>query len=97
MRQLDPIIHAPKRLQVMAMLYVTKTLEFAFLQSQLGVSASVLSKHMAILVDAGYVRVSKRGHGRSGSTSYAMTKAGECAYRGYRQALSELLGDMPNT
>lgn len=88
---LDPLIHAPKRMQIMAMLYVATSIDFSFLQEELEVSASVLSKHMSALADAGYVVVKKTGHGRSGLTSFKLTPTGRCAYENYRRIVSDLL------
>jgi DNA-binding transcriptional ArsR family regulator len=52
---LDPVIHAPKRLAAMAILAGTVSTDFAFLRTHLDVSDSDLSKQMATLEKAGYV------------------------------------------
>ncbi len=89
---LDPLIHAPKRMQIMAMLYVANSVDFSFLQDELEVSPSVLSKHMSALAEANYVTVKKTGHGRSGATSYSLTQAGRRAYEAYRMTITRMLG-----
>lgn len=51
----DATIHAPNRLRICALLDVVEYAEFSFVQERLGVSASVLSKHVSVLMYAGYV------------------------------------------
>ena len=56
---LDPIIHAPARLQLAAMLASVDEMEFATARETLDVSDSVLSKHLSQMQEAGYVRLRK--------------------------------------
>ena len=51
MAQLDPLIHAPARLQVVTTLSAVSEAEFATLRAALQVSDSVLSKHISALAD----------------------------------------------
>lgn len=70
MAELDPLIHAPARLQVVTTLSAVSEAEFATLRAVLEVSDSVLSKHISALADAGYVRSRKgvqAGDARRGS------------------------------
>ncbi|WP_262849968.1 transcriptional regulator [Mumia quercus] len=90
---LDPVIHAPKRLAAMAVLTSSDHVTFRFLVEHLGLSESDLSKQMSALESAGYVKVHKSGRGRGSTTSYALTSAGRTAYRRYRAALHDLLGE----
>lgn len=89
--ELDAVIHAPKRLAAMAILEATDGVSFAFLREHLGLSDPDLSKNMSALHGAGYVRVTKSGHGRGSTTTYAMTRAGRAAYRRHRAALRTML------
>ncbi|MCP3423287.1 transcriptional regulator [Nocardioides pinisoli] len=89
---LDPLLNAPKRLAIMAVLAGSQSAEFGFLREHLAVSDSDLSKQAAALDAAGYLTVSKSGRGRGGSTSYRATAAGMEAYRRHREALRLLLG-----
>ncbi len=93
--ELDPVIHAPKRLGAMAMLAAAKWVEFSFLREQLDVSDSDLSKQMTALVDAGYASVKKKGHGRSGQTWFCATATGRAALDGHMAALRALVEDAP--
>jgi DNA-binding transcriptional ArsR family regulator len=92
---LDPVIHAPKRLGAMAMLNATEWVEFSFLRESLEVSDSDLSKQMAQLADAGYVRVRKSGFGRGTTTWFGMTPAGRKAFDRHVAALRALVEDAP--
>ena len=70
MAELDPLIHAPARLQVLTTLSAVSEAEFATLRAAIEVSDSVLSKHISTLADAGYVRsarASAPGDARRGS------------------------------
>jgi DNA-binding transcriptional ArsR family regulator len=90
---LDPVIHAPKRLMAMAVLANAEYATFAFLRDQLGVSDSDLSKQMSALESAGYVTVDKRGRGPGSVTTYTMTRQGGRAYRAHRAALYAVLAE----
>lgn len=90
---LDPVIHAPKRLVAMAVLANTEYATFRFLKEQLGLTDSDLSKQMSALEAAGYVKSTKRGRGPGSTTTYAMTRQGGRAYRSHRAALYAMLDD----
>jgi len=88
---LDPVVHAPKRLAAMAILNASEWVEFAFLRLQLGLSDSDLSKQMSALMEAGYIRVQKRGSGRGRSTWYRITRAGRRAFESHVATLNALV------
>lgn len=90
---LDPILNAPKRLAIMAVLASSTSSDFAFLREHLGVSDSDLSKQAAALEAAGYVTITKSGRGRGAVTAYKATKVGRRAYLQHRATLRGLLGD----
>jgi DNA-binding MarR family transcriptional regulator len=92
---LDPVIHAPKRLGAMAMLAAARSVEFSFLRDQLDVSDSDLSKQMAALCDAGYAKVRKLGHGRGSRTWFSATAAGRAALERHVAALRALVENAP--
>jgi N-methylhydantoinase A/oxoprolinase/acetone carboxylase beta subunit len=88
--QFNEEIHAPIRLRVCAMLAAAESVEFAILRQAIGVTDSVLSKHLARLEAAGYVSIAKGpafGHLR---TWVALTKAGRQAVASHLAALREL-------
>jgi DNA-binding transcriptional ArsR family regulator len=95
LEDLDPLIHAPKRLGAMAMLSAAQWVEASFLREHLDMSYSDLSKQMSTLCDAGYAEVRKQGHGRSGNTWYSATRKGRAALDVHMAALRELVDNAP--
>ncbi|MBV9335431.1 MAG: transcriptional regulator [Solirubrobacterales bacterium] len=78
--RLDPIVHAPTRLQLCAILASVDEAEFAALRDALGVSDSVLSKQLKVLEDAGYVKLKKTTIDSRVRTRAWLTKAGRRAF-----------------
>jgi DNA-binding MarR family transcriptional regulator len=91
MATLDPLIHAPARLQVVTTLSAVSEAEFATLRAVLEVSDSVLSKHISALADAGYVHTRKAVRSGRRTTWIALTGAGRTALRDHVAALRELI------
>ena len=89
---LDPIIHAPLRLQVCSALAAAESLDFAGLRAALDVSESVLSKHVKVLETAGYVAVRKAASLGRRRTRLALTPAGREAFAAHAAALRALIG-----
>ncbi len=91
---LDPVIHAPARLRVVATLATLDTADeitFPKLQQLLDMTAGNLSTHLRKLEDAGYVRQSKTHAGRKPVTYLSLTPQGRRAFEDYTQALTGLL------
>ena len=91
MTGLDPLIHAPTRLQVVTTLSAVSEAEFAALRAALEVSDSVLSKHVSALVAAGYVRSRKGVRAGRRTTWISLTSAGREALREHVAALRRLI------
>jgi len=91
MPQLDPLIHAPARLQAMTTLSAVSEAEFATLRAALEVSDSVLSKHLSALAEAGYVRIRKGTLAGRRTTWIALTAKGRKALREHVAALRRLI------
>lgn len=87
----DPVVHAPPRLQLCATLAAVEDVEFAVLREMLGVSDSVLSKHLGALEQVGYVRRRKSIHRERRTTWIALTPLGRKALRAHVTALRELI------
>ena len=86
----DPVIHAPGRLQICAILSSVDEAEFALLRDSLKVSDSVLSKHLKQLEEAGYMKLTKtRMDGRS-RTWASLTPAGKKAFAAHVAELTRL-------
>ena len=87
----DAVVHAPLRLQVCAMLASVESAEFSVVRDELSVSDSVLSKHVKVLTDAGYLRIGKAVVASRQRTWLALTPAGRQALAGHVAALQRLL------
>ncbi|ASU85923.1 transcriptional regulator [Nocardiopsis gilva YIM 90087] len=87
----DAVIHAPQRLRICALLDAVTQIEFSLVQEQLGVSASVLSKHVSVLMDAGYVEQHKAVRDTRQRVWLKLTAAGRTAYRGHVAALHAIV------
>jgi DNA-binding MarR family transcriptional regulator len=87
----DAVIHAPNRLQICALLSAVDSAEFGTVRDSVGVSDSVLSKHVRMLQEAGYVNVRKAPLGSRTHTWLALTKPGRDAFDAHVAALQEIL------
>jgi DNA-binding MarR family transcriptional regulator len=96
--RLDPLIHPPARLQLMALLADVSEMEFGTARDVLGVSDSVLSKHLAQLSDARYIELRKATVNTRQRTWIVATAAGRNAFKGHVAALQALAsGRTPST
>ena len=94
---LDPVIHAPARLRIVATLAALPDgdeLSFTRLQDILALTPGNLITHLRKLEDAGYVSTEKTGNGTAGKTTVALTGQGRKALDDYTQALRGLLGGL---
>ena len=91
MAELDPLIHAPARLQVLTTLSAVSEAEFSTLRAVLDVSDSVLSKHISALADAGYVRSRKGVRAGRRTTWVGLTSHGREALREHVAALRRMI------
>ena len=92
--ELDPLIHAPARLRIVATLAalpVGDALSFTRLQETIGLTPGNLITHLRKLEDAGYLSTDKTGNGAASKTSVALTPRGRNALDSYTKALRELL------
>jgi DNA-binding MarR family transcriptional regulator len=89
-QSLDAIIHAPGRLQICALLASASEAEFATLREAVGVSDSVMSKHLKLLEEAGYIAVRKAAHNGRQRTWIALTSAGRKAFAAHVAELNRL-------
>ncbi|MFI1466754.1 transcriptional regulator [Streptomyces wuyuanensis] len=88
----DATIHAPNRLRICALLDAAGEAEFALVQRQLDVSASVLSKHVTVLMEAGYVEQRKAVRDTRQRVWLRLTRDGREAYRAHLAALRAIVG-----
>jgi DNA-binding MarR family transcriptional regulator len=92
--QLDPLIHVPARLRIMATLaalHEGDTLSFTRLQEMIDLTPGNLISHLRKLEDAAYVKTDKTGAGVASRTSVALTPRGRLALESYADALRAVL------
>jgi len=90
--QLDTVIHAPNRLKICAFLTPLEEAEFQILRDELGVSDSVLSKHLKQLEAAGYVKFRKGAINGRQRMWAALTPPGRKAFVAHVAELTRIAG-----
>ncbi len=90
---LDPLIHEAARLLIVSVLNECDTADFNFMLHSTDLTRGNLSKHMAKLVQAGYVEEHKHYLNRKPHTEYRLTRTGQAAFRAYRKAWRRLTND----
>jgi DNA-binding MarR family transcriptional regulator len=91
---LDDRVHSPVRFCLLAALNSVDSADYQTLKDALDVSYTLLSKHIALLEDAGYVRVHKEFSGRTPRTVLALTTPGRDAFRAHLTALDEIVAGL---
>lgn len=88
----DQVIHAPVRLRICAALNPVREIEFGAMLTVLDISKSALSKHIAVLADAGYVAQRRAVRDTRQRVWLGLTDDGRRAYEGHVVALREIVG-----
>jgi len=88
----DHLIHAPARLRICATLDPVREIEFGALLTLLDVSKSALSKHIAVLAEAGYVTQRRAVRDTRQRVWLHLTETGRSAYRAHVAALHRIVG-----
>jgi DNA-binding MarR family transcriptional regulator len=95
--ELDPLIHVPTRLRIVATLAALPdgdALSFTRLQDMLGLTPGNLIIQLRKLEEAGYLASEKTRNGSVQKTTVALTRKGRAALGAYTQALRNLLGGL---
>jgi DNA-binding MarR family transcriptional regulator len=95
--ELDPLIHVPTRLKIVATLAALRdgdTLSFTRLQDLIGLTPGNLIIHLRKLEEADYINSEKTRNGTVSITTVALTRHGRTALSTYTQALRGLLGGL---
>lgn len=87
----EPLLQAPARLQVMAVLGQVHDAEFARLRDITRCSDSVLSKHLASLADAGLITLRKAAVDGRQRTWAKMTATGRKRFDDHVAALKRII------
>jgi len=88
---LDDTVHQRHRLGILTITAEARRAEFGYLREELGLTAGNLSRHLAVLEEAGLVAVEKGYAGRRPRTWVSITAAGRAALRAELAALTEIL------
>ena len=91
--RLDPLIHQPARLGILTVAAETRRIDFVTLRELLGLTDGNLSRHLATLESAGYVKLDKAFENRKPRTWIAITRAGRKALAQELAALRDLVGE----
>ncbi|MFT6333821.1 MAG: DNA-binding MarR family transcriptional regulator [Saprospiraceae bacterium] len=90
----DTIIHAPNRLQICALLSPLEQVEFRVIREELGVSDSVLSKHIKQLEDSGYIKEKKSKVNGRARRWYHLTTKGRRAFELHVEELMRIVNSL---
>lgn len=90
----DVIIHEPNRLQICALLSPLEQVEFRVIRDELGVSDSVLSKHLKYLMEEEYVQQRKNKVNGRPRRWFNMTQKGRKAFELHVQELKRIVSDL---
>ncbi|WP_284744745.1 transcriptional regulator [Amycolatopsis sp. RTGN1] len=88
----DHLIHAPVRLRICAALEPVREIEFGTLLTLLDISKSALSKHIAVLAEAGYVTQRRAVRDTRQRVWLHLNETGRTAYAGHVAALHRIVG-----
>lgn len=88
----EPLLQAPARLQVMAVLAQVQEAEFARLKEVTATSDSVMSKHLAALAEAGFISLRKAALDGRQRTWASLTRAGRRIFDDHVTALRRIVG-----
>ena len=91
LQRLQPLVHSPKRLAVMACLNSVDTASYQTLKAYMGVGYPALSKAVGALEEAGLVNVSKTFDGKTPTTDLSLTRKGREVYVEYLRCLDRIV------
>lgn len=90
-RGLDEVVHQRHRLGVLTIAAEVRRVEFGYLRESLELTAGNLSRHIAVLAEAGLVEVEKGYDGKRPRTWVRITPAGRKALAAEMTALDALV------
>lgn len=91
---LNKIFDSRIRLGIMSALMVNTDFSFNELKELLNITDGNLASHLKTLEDNDYVKIHKGFIGKKTNTTYAVTKAGEKAFKIHLTALEKMIGSI---
>ncbi|MDX2046048.1 MAG: transcriptional regulator [Chitinophagaceae bacterium] len=88
---LNKVFDSRIRLGIMSTLMVNEEVNFNQLKEVIGVTDGNLASHLKTLEDNGFIKIQKGFVGRKTNTTYAVTKAGEKAFKAHLEALENMI------
>ena len=92
--EIDPLVHSPTRLKILAYLSIVESADFTFLMRQTGLTRGNLSVNLRKLEDAGYVSIKKEFVDRIPRTLIRLTEEGRTAIQAYRDNMQVVLNEL---
>lgn len=89
--QLNKIFDSRIRIGIMSALMVNEDINFNDLKALIDATDGNLATHLKTLEENKFIKVSKGFIGRKTNTVYAITKAGEKAFRSHLDALEKII------
>ena len=89
--QLQKVFDSRVRLGIMSALMVNDEVSFNELKELIQVTDGNLASHLKALEENGFIKVNKGFVGRKTNTTYAVTKAGEKAFRQHIEELEQMI------
>jgi len=89
--EINQLIHAPSRLNIITNLYVVESADFIFLRNLTGLTWGNLSAHLSKLENAGYVEIEKTIVNKKTHSIAKLTEKGRQAFEDYKEKMKEVL------
>jgi DNA-binding HxlR family transcriptional regulator len=89
--QLNKVFDSRIRIGIMSALIVNEDINFNDLKALIDATDGNLATHLKTLEEHKFIKVSKGFIGRKTNTIYAITKAGEKAFRSHLDALEKII------
>ena len=91
LKELNPIIHSPLRLAIMAILLSVDEADFNYLKEKTNATGGNISVQLDKLSSAGYIQMTKGFVGKKPRTSCRLTEEGRKAFEEYTETLKTYL------
>lgn len=88
---LNKVFDSRIRLGIMSALMVNDQVSYNDLKELIQLTDGNLASHLKTLEESGYVKVQKGFIGRKTNTTYAVTKAGDKAFKAHIEALEQMI------
>jgi len=95
--EVDRLVHEPSRSIILAILAITPSADFLYLQRETGLTKGNLTIHLSKLEKAGYIQIEKTYRQKVPMTLCRITNKGREAFENYRRQLKQFIEDTNQT